>query len=140
MPATVESRLRTRTFARIIGPYLVIVPGILAVRASDIASIFASFFQNPALIWIMGAWLLFSGLLIIAYHQYWSSAAAVTISLIGWFLAIRGLILLAVPDLIQRGAETSMRMLPAVRTGFAIFALIGLWLTYVGWVRRPPAS
>jgi len=35
MPATPESEARTRAFARVIGPFLVIVPGIVGVRAPD---------------------------------------------------------------------------------------------------------
>lgn len=140
MPATLESKVRTRAFARVIGPFIVIVPGILVVRAPGLGSILSAFFQNEALVWMMGALLFFCGLLIIAYHQYWSSTAAVMISLFGWFLAIRGFILLAAPELILRGGIASMNMVPAVRIGFSALVLIGLWLTYVGWFTKPPAS
>ena len=140
MPATLESMLRTRALARVIGPYLIIVPGILVARANDLAVIFSPFFQNPALVWIMGALLLFCGLLIIAYHQYWSNTAQVAISLLGWFLAIRGLILLALPDTIKNAVTASMNLIPVVRIGFCVLVLAGLWLTYTGWVRKPPAA
>ena len=140
MPATPESKLRTRTFARVLGPFMVMVPGILVVRAPDMGPILTAFFQNEALVWIMGALLFFCGLLIIACHQYWSSPAAVMISLFGWFLALRGLILLAAPQLILRGGIASLHMVPAVRIGFSILVLVGLWLTYVGWFTKPPAS
>ncbi len=140
MSATLESKVRTRAFARIIGPFLVIVPGILVVRAPGLGTILSAFFQNEALVWMMGSLLFFCGLLIIAYHQYWSSPAAVVISLFGWFLALRGLILLVAPQLIQRGGTASMNMVPAVRIGFSTLVLIGFWLTYVGWFTKPPAS
>ncbi len=64
------------------------------------------------------ALLLFSGLLIIAHHQYWSSLAAILISLFGWFLALRGVVLLAAPQLIERAAGAAMNMMPIVRIGF----------------------
>ena len=140
MPATLESNVRTRTFARVIGPFIVIVPGILVVRAPGLGTILTAFFQNEALVWMMGALLFFCGLLIIAFHQYWRSPAAVMISLFGWFLALRGLILLTAPQLILHGANASMQMVPVVRIGFSIIVLIGLWLTYVGWFTKPPAS
>jgi hypothetical protein len=138
MSATIESKIRTREFARVLGPFLVLVPGIIIVRAPDIESILRSFFQNDVIVWFAGAFLLFCGLLIISYHQYWSSAAAIIISLFGWFLALRGLVLLAVPQLIKRGAYASMKLLPAVRAGFSVLVLAGLWLTYVGWFVKPP--
>ena len=55
MPATPESEARTRAFARVIGPFLVIVPGIIAARAAEMGGILTAFFGNEALVWIMGA-------------------------------------------------------------------------------------
>ncbi len=140
MSATPESKVRTLAFARVIGPFLVIVTGILVARAPRLGPILSAFFQNEALVWMMGALLFFCGLLIIAFHPYWSSPAAVMISLFGWFLAIRGIILLAAPQLILRGGIASLHLVPAVRIGFFLLVLIGLWLTYVGWFTKPPAS
>jgi hypothetical protein len=91
MPATSEAGARTRAFARVIGPYLVIVPAIIAMRAPNTGTILTAFFENEALVWLTGGLLWFVGLLIIAHHQYWSSLSAVLISLFGWFLALRGL-------------------------------------------------
>jgi hypothetical protein len=67
------------------GPFLVIVPAIIAVRAPSMGMMLSAFFENDALVWITGSLLLFGGLLIIAHHQYWSSPAAILISLFGWF-------------------------------------------------------
>ena len=39
MPATPEAQAKTRAFARVIGPFLVIVPCIVAVRTPDMARI-----------------------------------------------------------------------------------------------------
>ena len=140
MPATPEARARTRAFARVIGPYLVIVPAIIAVRAPNIGTILTAFFENGALVWIMGGLLLFGGLLIIAHHQYWSGLSAILISLFGWFLALRGVVLLAAPQLIASGAAAAMNRMPIVQIGFGFLVLIGLWLTFVGWIAKPPAA
>jgi len=139
MAATPESQARTRAFARVMGPWFVIVPGIIALRAPDMAALAAGFFENTLFVWFAGAFLLFAGLLIIAFHQYWSSAAAIMISLLGWFLAIRGVVLLAAPQLIERAAAASAHATTLVRLGFGILIAIGLYLGYVGWIARPPA-
>ncbi len=137
MPATPESRARTRAFARVIGPFLAIVPAIVAVRAPHMGTMVTAFFSNEALVWIMGAFLVFGGLSIIAFHQYWSGLSAILISLFGWFLALRGLVLLAAPELYARAGAAAMNMMPVVQTGFGILVLIGLWLTYTGWIAQP---
>lgn len=140
MPATPEDRARTRAFARVIGPFLAIVPGIIVARAHSMGTVLSAFFENEALVWITGGLLLFGGLLIIARHQYWSSPPAILISLFGWFLAIRGVALLAAPQLIARGGAAMTGMTLAVQIGFGVLALIGLWLTFVGWIAKPPAA
>jgi hypothetical protein len=83
MPASPEAKARTRAFARVIGPWLVIVPGIVAVRAPEMGTFLSGFFENEVLVWFTGGLLLFCGLLIIAFHQYWYSLSAILISLFG---------------------------------------------------------
>jgi hypothetical protein len=138
VPVTPESHARTRAFARIIGPWLVIVPGVIAVRAPDMSALAADFFKSPLFIWFSGALLLFAGLLIIAFHQHWSSVAAVLISLFGWVLALRGVALLAAPALYER-VGTVLEAVSVIRSIFGVLVAIGIYLTYVGWIAKPAA-
>jgi hypothetical protein len=62
--------------------------------------------------WLFGAILLISGLVIIAFHQYWRSPAAVIVSIVGWFLAVRGVLLLTVPRPTMRLAMPSIARVP----------------------------
>jgi hypothetical protein len=134
-----QSQSRTRAFARVMGPWLVIVPGIIAFRASAMGALASDFFKSDLFVWFSGALLLFAGLLIIAFHQYWSSLAAILISLFGWILALRGLALMAAPDLYERAAM-SMDEIALVRVIFGALIAIGLYLTYVGWLAAPVPS
>lgn len=137
MLATPESRARTRAFARVIGPFVLIVPLIIAVRLPAMGDL--DFFALPIVVWQVGALLLVSGLMIIAHHPYWSSGPAIAISLFGWFLALRGLALLAIPDVMARGVTASMTMVPVAQAGFAALAAVGAWLTFVGYLARADA-
>lgn len=140
MPDTTEATARTQAFARIIGPFLVIVPGIVALRFPGDGSILTDFFDNSAIVWVTGAILLLGGLLIIGLHRNWSGPSAVLISLFGWFLALRGVALLAAPQLIHEGATASQGLTGAAPIGFGVLVLVGLWLTYVGWFARAPGG
>ena len=135
MPAPRESQARTRAFARVLGPWLAIVPGIIALRAPAMGALASDFFKSDLFVWFAGALLVFGGLLIIAFHQYWSSAAAVMISLFGWILALRGVVLMAAPDLYERAAM-SMGATSLVQLIFGALVAIGLYLTYVGWLAK----
>ena len=135
MPASRESLARTRAFARVIGPWLVIVPGIIVLCASDMGALASEFFKSELFVWFAGALLLFAGLLVIAFHQYWSSLAAVLISLFGWILALRGLVLMAAPKLYERAAAF-MGAISLLRLIFGVLVAIGIFLTYVGWLAK----
>ncbi|HEV2572996.1 MAG TPA: hypothetical protein VGU72_14780 [Beijerinckiaceae bacterium] len=130
-------QVRTRAFARVLGPFLTIVTALIIYRLPTMAETFADFFTNEAMVWITGAMLLLSGLIIIAFHQYWRTLAAVLVSLFGWFLALRGAVLLIAPNLIIRGGEAMMPHQTLLRLGFGLLTLIGLYLTYVGWIADP---
>jgi hypothetical protein len=137
MSATQEAHARTRVFARVMGPYLVIVPTIIALRAPDMGAFASEFFKSDLTVWFTGAGLLFAGLMIIAFHQYWSTLAAVLISLFGWILVLRGVVLMAAPDLYERAGIYLGGAVPLVRLIFVAIAAMGLYLTYVGWLTRP---
>lgn len=133
------AQIRTRMFARAFGPFFLIVPSIIAVRASSqMPVLLHEFSSDPMWQWELGALLLMWGSVIIAFHQYWRSVAAVLVSLLGWFLAIRGMLILAIPDVYDSaGATLEQHAIGWVRIIFAALALVGLYLTYVGWIAKP---
>ena len=135
MPASPDSQARTRAFARVVGPWLVLVPGIIFLRAADMSGLAAEFFKSTLFVWFAGALLVFAGLLIIAFHPYWSSVAAVIISLFGWILELRGLLLMAAPKLYER-AGVLAESVSNVRLIFGVLIGAGLYLTYVGWIAK----
>jgi hypothetical protein len=139
MSQSPPSQLRTRMFARAFGPFFAIVPTIVAVRAtSQMPVLLHEFSRDPMWQWVLGAVLLMWGSVIIAFHQYWRSVAAVLVSLLGWFLAIRGLLVLAIPDVYDSAGENlEHNAIPLVRAIFGTVALVGAYLTYVGWIAKP---
>jgi hypothetical protein len=139
MSATPEASASTRTFARVIGPFLVIVAAGVAVRVPDMAMILSAFFENPALVWITGNMMVLAALVIIAGHPYWSGPAAVFVSLFGWYVGLKGLTLLLAPQLIARAGAAAIKMpaMPLVWLSCGVFVLIGLWLSFAGWIAKP---
>ena len=136
-----QSQIRTRMFARTLGPFFTIVPTTVAVRASYMQELFTEFKANPMWPWLFGAILLMFGLVIIAFHQYWRSPAAIIVSVVGWFLAIRGVLLLTVPSAYDAAGNAlySSGATPVIWVVFICLAAAGLYLTYVGWKPEPRA-
>ncbi len=135
MSSSEQAQIRTRMFARTLGPFFTIVPTTVALRGSYMQTLFTEFKANPMWPWLYGAILLIAGLVIIAFHQYWRSPAAVIVSVLGWFLAIRGVLLLTVPQAYDAAGNVvySTGLKAVIWVIFGCLALAGLYLTYVGW-------
>jgi hypothetical protein len=135
MSRSEQSQIRTRMFARVMGPFLTIVPTTVAVRGHYMEALFNEFKANPMWPWLYGAILLMGGLFIIAFHQYWRSPAAIIVSLVGWFFAIRGLLLLTVPQVYDSAGNAiySSGASAVIWVLFICLASAGLYLTYIGW-------
>ena len=127
---------RTRAFARVIGPFLVAATLIVAVRLPDLTGLVGDLFANAVLPWMLGAMMLVCGLVVIAFHQYWHGLAAFAISVFGWFVAVRGLTLMAFPSAIETGAGDTLAspgLLLGARVFFLLLTCVGGYLTYIGW-------
>ena len=139
MSTSEQSQMRTRMFARVLGPFFVIVPTTVAVRGSYMQTLFNEFKANPMWPWLYGAILLMFGLLVIAFHQYWRSPAAIILSVVGWIMAIRGVLCLTVPSAYDAAGDVvyTSGATPVIWVVFICLALAGLYLTYVGWRPEP---
>ncbi len=140
--ASIEAQQRTRAFARVIGPYVAIFTAVYAIRLPSLQGLNYDLFANPLLVLLLGALMLGGGLVIIAGHRSWRGPLAVTVSLFGWFVAIRGFLLIAAPTTVESGVDATMlspgAMLVA-RLFFGAMAVMGLLLTYAGWFTEPAA-
>lgn len=140
---TPEAALRTKAFARVIGPFVALATLIIAIRLPDLTGLLDDLFANAVLPWMLGAMMLLAGLIVIAFHQYWRGVTAVLISLFGWFVALRGLAMMAIPSTIESGAVETIAnpgLMIAARVFFLLLTAMGGWLTYVGWVAPTPVD
>ena len=141
MSTSPQSEVRTRMFARVLGPYLVIVTITAVVRASQMRSLATEFGASPVWAFVTGAFILLSGLIVVALHQYWRSPAAIIVSVLGWMTTAKGLSLLAIPQTYISTVNSAVNPVTWWVPGFVVIALVGLYLTYVGWApaRSRPA-
>jgi hypothetical protein len=81
-----------------------------------------------------------AGLIIVGGHRSWRGPLAVAVSLFGWFVALRGFLLIIAPATVESGAEATMLSPTGVILGrifFGALATMGLLLTYAGWFTQP---
>jgi vacuolar-type H+-ATPase subunit I/STV1 len=139
-PASDAAQERTRAFARVIGPYVATFGIVYAIRLPELSGLVEDLFAQSFLMLLLGALMLAAGLVIIGIHRNWRGPLAVTVSLFGWFVAVRGFLLIAIPSTIQAGADATMLSPPATtvaRLFFAALGVLGLVLAYAGWFTAP---
>lgn len=141
MAISEQSQFRTQMFARVLGPYLVVVAATAVVRWTDLQTVVSEFSADSVWPWVTGAFVLLTGLTIVALHQYWRGAAAIIVSVLGWLTALKGLALMVFPDTLVSVANFVVDANTWWRALYIVVALVGLFLTYVGWSpSRRPAS
>jgi hypothetical protein len=140
MSPDVEAQLRTRAFARVIGPYVATFGIVYAIRLPELTGLVDELFTQSFQMLMLGALMLAAGLVVVGLHRNWRGPLAVTISLFGWFVAIRGFLLIAAPSTIEAGADAAL-LSPAAttvaRVFFAALGTLGLVLAYAGWFTAP---
>jgi hypothetical protein len=134
MSSSPESQTRTRMFARVLGPFLVIVDVTAVVRTSDMKGLLSEFAASSVWSWVAGSFILLAGLIVVALHPYWRGAAAIIVSIVGWLVVLRGLFLLAFPGTFVSLANKMIEPPVWWQIVCIAFAAVGLYLTYYGWI------
>lgn len=127
----------TRMFARVLGPYFVIVAVTATLRAAEMRELLADFGANPLWPWVMGALVLIIGLTVVALHPHWNNPAAVIVSVLGWAMVLRGVFLLAFPAAFMSAADAVIGSGKVWQIGYLAMAVLGLYLSYAGWRPTP---
>jgi hypothetical protein len=133
MSVFVEPNSRTRNFARVLGPFLTVLPAVGLARAGNMKALLEAFTADPVWSWVTGALLLMGGIAVVAFHSYWRTPAEVVVSAFGWIVILRGFLLLAFPTVFASAADRIIGVVGVWQALFAVVVLIGLYLTVVGW-------
>ncbi|KQH76014.1 hypothetical protein AO501_18490 [Mycobacterium gordonae] len=137
--STSQLQPRTREFARVLGPFFAIIGITTVARGSEMRTLLTGFESSPVWFWVTGALVLICGLITVGLHPYWRGAAAIIVSVLGWAMTLRGMLLLAFPKAFKAAADATIGMDGMWMTASVLLAVAGLYLTYVGW-RPVPAA
>lgn len=84
-----QSDARTRVLARVFGPYVAALTVTALARASDMGRLVSGLGANFLWSWVTGSLVLLIGLVAIASHQCWRSAPAIIVSVLGWLITLK---------------------------------------------------
>ncbi len=90
-------------------------------------------FSNSALTYVTGFITVIVGLLIVTYHNRWAKSWVVLITILGWLAMVKGICLIAFPQLIHTLSERMLTDSNAKIFPYAALCL-GLFFAYFGFV------
>ncbi len=127
----------TAILARVIGPIMAIMGLAIVVRPGFFVRAVDAFAADPLAPLVWGFIALTMGLTILAFHQRWRGAVAIAITLIGWLLVVRGVVLLFVVDQLIGFVRSTLAASPQMLVvPGAVMILIGAWLSFAGFRAR----
>lgn len=130
----------TRAFARVLGPFFAIIAVTVTARGWDMTRLLDDFESTPVWSWVVGAFVLLAGLVVVSLHPYWRGFAAIVVSLLGWMMVVRGVLLLAFPAVFATVAEHTIGAETLWRTVFVVIGVLGFYLALIGWMPQRPAA
>jgi hypothetical protein len=134
-------RASTVYLARLIGLVMILIPLAEAVHGRTTAETITSLLRSPPTVLLFGTVLLIAGLAIVLGHNVWRGGLpAVVVTVIGWLLLFRGLLLLLLPPHIVAGLLASLALQRYLYLYLAVPFIVGILLTYAGFRAReaPP--
>ena len=84
--------------AAIFGPFLFILGFWMLIYHENMMKIITSMKNTPSAFYLIGAINLFLGLVVVNEYNTWDWTPALLVTLLGWFLILRGLLALFVPQ------------------------------------------
>ena len=118
--------------AAVFGPLLTIMGLWMLLYSENLIKVMTSIKNTPGCFFMMGMINMLIGLVIVNMYNVWMWHPAVLVSLLGWVLLIRGILILYIPQLIIKYTMTNHMVMRAI----GLIPLIwGLALWWFGFFR-----
>lgn len=134
----------SKYIARLMGPVLLIIGIGMALglmMESDYSSLMKEFIGNRAVIFLTGILALLAGVAIVNAHNHWVPDWRLIITIIGWLLVLRGIMLLvfpaAVPDFGDHIAASSRGVMAGAAVNFVLGAILCIMGYEHLWAEKP---
>lgn len=119
--------------AKLLGVYMLIVAVIWLFRRNQFETSIKDIFNSPGVLALAGSLSLLAGLSIVIGHNIWDYHWRVVITILGYIAVAKGVLRLAFPEQAQRWVNVVLSR--GYWIGILIVGLLGLFLTYHGFVR-----
>ncbi len=124
----------TTFLSRLIGLFAILVALSLVTHKQATVETLTALVHSPPLLLIFGMVWLIAGLAIVLGHNVWSGGALpVAVTLVGWLILIRGVLLLFLSPATAVGLFAGLHFEQLFYLYVAISLVLGVYLTYGGF-------
>jgi len=127
---------RSRFLARLIGLFLLCLAAPMAANRQEILDAILGTIRSPELLFLYGMIALALGLSLVLTHNVWrGGAATVVVTVVGWLLLVRSVILLFLPTTSLEELFAAIRFADFFYEYLVVVVALGLFLTWSGFRR-----
>lgn len=125
--------------SRLIGLFTLIISASMVLRRQDSIEVISALVYHRPIMFLFGMIALVAGLAIVLEHNHWSGGALrIVITLIGWVLLVRGLLILFMPPQLLESYFEALRFEDFYLYYAAIPFLLGSYLIFMGFKASRP--
>jgi len=129
----------TRYLARLIGLFSIVVGLVMIGRRQEMVAAVDALIHNAALLLVVGLIALGIGLAMVLAHNVWSGGVApVVVTLVGWLVLLRGLVLLFLPAAVVATLFEALHFARLLYLYASIALVLGIYLAMAGFRAEPP--
>jgi uncharacterized membrane protein len=125
---------RTVFLAKVIGLFLLCMAASLVLNKASMLAALGATVREPEILLAYGIVFLLVGLTMVIGHNVWSGATpAIIVTLLGWAILMKSLLLLFAPSGVMVGLYGLVRFADFSSAYAAVIAVLGLYLAYRGF-------
>jgi uncharacterized protein YjeT (DUF2065 family) len=129
--------MSTFMFAKFLGIYLLVIGLAILLDPKRFRNSYKKLVTSDSSMMVGGSMALLFGAFVVTFHNYWELGWPVIVTILGWWSVIKGAALFLVPDIGKKMAPL-FKVNKKTENGFrllgGIAALVGLFLSYQGWM------
>jgi len=127
----------SHSLARLFGLTLIVLAGAWLINWKFFKKIWQDVVRHPVNVVFSGFTLFLLGLLVINFHTIWTPDWKGLVTFLGWLLTAGGLVRLVFPERFLELSQKLMKNKTWLQIVIGIAALVGFYLTYMGFY--PPS-
>ena len=135
MPAKgLDNMPNSEFLARLMGPMGIAIGLGMLLNSRTFRAVVDEFLESRALIYLSGLMAGSAGLAIVLTHNVWSADWRLAITIIGWLGFVGGMLRIIMPQAVEAIGNRIFAMTAIFPiAGFVVF-LLGLWLSFHGYI------